>query len=629
MIRPKEWTWQGDYFDPEIPVAVEVHFRFWDGEMERVAVPGVEDFWNRRQGSELDRTDDFAYRCLHALRHLFRGSLGIYSLYELAWFLQTRSNDASLWAGWFARHRPELRRLQAIVAELARRWFLCELPAALVEELAACPEDIRRWLERFAFAPLEALERPNKSELWLHLALVNSSAGGARVLLRRLVPLRAPSLTEAVYVRPGRHSWTGRVTMAAKYVRYAAARLAHHGRTFLPAIAEGTGWWWETRGLGWPYLQFLGASACYTLGLFIFFLLYNLHLLDRGFQEDFLGLIAGASTAGTLAGALPAGWLAGRAGLRPALLLCFAGTAAVSAARSLAGGEAPLVALAFAGGLFSALWMVAMAPAVAALTAEERRPFGYSVFFAANIGLGIIGGLLGGRLPAWVSSLGTAGASPKQAALLAACALTAVALWPVWRLRFSGAPRVSSKTYPRGSFIRRFLLVFAVWNLGTGSFNPFFNAFLSRHAGASVEQIGLVFSIGQAAQLGALLAAPLALRWLGLIPAIAAMQLMTALSLAGLAVSPASALAAVYCAYMALQWMSEPGIYSLLMNNVRPEERSGAAALNLLVIASAQTLAAAAAGAAFAKYGYPAVLAAAGGVAALSGLLLWTLLKGR
>ena len=41
---------------------------------------------------------------------------------------------------------------------------------------------------------------------------------------------------------------------------------------------------------------FLLAESLFNLGLFVFFLLYNLHLLDLGFDESFLGMAAALMT---------------------------------------------------------------------------------------------------------------------------------------------------------------------------------------------------------------------------------------------------------------------------------------------------------------------------------------------
>jgi predicted MFS family arabinose efflux permease len=65
------------------------------------------------------------------------------------------------------------------------------------------------------------------------------------------------------------------------------------------------------------------------------------------------------------------------------------------------------------------------------------------------------------------------------------------------------------------------------------------------------------------------------------------------------------------------------------MNEVTPAERSGASAMNFLVIASANAIAAFAAGSAFAHFGYPAVLTATAVVAFIAALLFRLLLGKR
>ena len=53
LIRKTGWEWRGDFFDPEIPIAIEIHFRFWNEGLERLRAPGVEEFWDRRARREI------------------------------------------------------------------------------------------------------------------------------------------------------------------------------------------------------------------------------------------------------------------------------------------------------------------------------------------------------------------------------------------------------------------------------------------------------------------------------------------------------------------------------------------------------------------------------------------------
>lgn len=81
-----------------------------------------------------------------------------------------------------------------------------------------------------------------------------------------------------------------------------------------------------------------------------------------------------------------------------------------------------------------------------------------------------------------------------------------------------------------------------------------------------------------------------------------------------------------YAAYMAFQWMSEPGLNTLLMNQVGERERSGASALNYLVAFAAQAVAAFGAGLLLERFGFGAVLAGAAALAAIAAIAFRRLL---
>jgi predicted MFS family arabinose efflux permease len=94
-----------------------------------------------------------------------------------------------------------------------------------------------------------------------------------------------------------------------------------------------------------------------------------------------------------------------------------------------------------------------------------------------------------------------------------------------------------------------------------------------------------------------------------------------ALALGALATGPTGmAATALFWSYAAFQWMTDPGINTLLMNRVREAERSGAAAMMMLAAFVAQFVASWAGGAAIARFGYPAMLACAAGLAAVAAI---------
>jgi MFS family permease len=183
------------------------------------------------------------------------------------------------------------------------------------------------------------------------------------------------------------------------------------------------------------------------------------------------------------------------------------------------------------------------------------------------------------------------------------------------RSRAAAAVPVQSRVYPRSRFLLQFLMPFALWHLATGAFNPFNNVYFARLK-FSVQEIGNVFSASQVLQVIAVLFAPFILRRFGLVHGIVWMMAATAASLGALALQP-EAFAAVmaYGFYMSAQWMSEPGLNTLLMNHVGEHERSGASAVAYLVAFGAQAAAAYAAGQCIERFGYEVVLLTAALVA--------------
>ncbi len=627
MIRKTGWEWRGDYFDLEIPVSVDLHFQFWNESIERLAAPGIEQFWERRETRHisdfdlpvLSPPDALAYTALHLLRHLLRGDLIPFHVYELASLLNSLAGDNDFWSSWRELHSSALRRLEAVVFRLSAEWFGCKLPAAAAEEIDQLSTPVDAWFTQFATSPATAPYDSNKDELWLHCALIDSRRDAWSVARRRLLPLNLPPWGGGIHIPEAQFTWRKRVSEWLHYLAYVRGRMFRHAAALPRVAVSGSRWWLRTNRLGEQFWLFLASAVLFNFALFIFVLLYNLYLSSLGFHEDALGIVNGANRAGSLAGTLPAALVAHRLGLRNTLLVTIGATAAAELLRALLVSPASATALGFASGCIFSLWAVIFAPVVVGVVDEERRPTALSVFAAVMIAVGIFGNWVGGQLPGWMH--GT-----KRVLVLSAI-LSAAALWPGLKLRLrtrassapaakSKAPRAPSHVYPHSRFLWRFLAAIAVWNLATGAFNPFANVYFS-NLHFSVPQIGNLFSVSQIAQTAAVLMAPLVFRRCGMVGGISGMMLATAVGLCGLAAQPPGYTAAVvFSVYMSFQWMSEPGLNTLLLGQVKEEERSGAAALNYLVAFGAQALAAFAGGALVVRFGYGAVLAAAAAVAA-------------
>lgn len=627
MIRESSWAWAGDYFSLDLPMPVDLHYELWDRALERIAGPNEAEIWARRSPSlldgqvvtSLDLADTLAFAALHFMMHLFHGDLRLQRAWEIAYFLQHRADDDAFWSRWKNLYGADVRRIQAIAFLLVSHWFECALPNAVTSEFL--PEDIQLWLARYSFSPIESLFFPNKDELWLNLALVPSFADKARVVARRLLPIGTAIVANSNHATDmhGRSSFVARA-------RSLAGRARRHTALLSPTLVQGIKWWWARQEFGSALLLFTAASAVFDFGEFVFFLLYNLFLLELGYNERLIGQIAAAFTAGTFIGAIPAAALTRRYGLRAVILIAIIGSTATASLRVFLLWRPALLGFALVNGIFMSFWAVSMPPAIAGLTTERNRAFGFGLIASVGIGVGAVAGLVGGQLSHLLSTFRFQSKmiSSQQLPLLLGALCLLAALIPLIRLRFT-APQEDNREdriYPRSFFVYAFMASLFLWSLGTGGFNPFFNVYFSRNLGVGAERIGLIFSLAQMTQVFAVLLAPLLLKRVGATRTVAGTQCAAAMMLACLAVvaTPAAA-GIIYIAYMSFQYASEPCLLTMLMTGVAASEQSGASVLNFMVISLAGILAAAAAGALFSQIGYRSTLltcAAISMIAALS-----------
>jgi MFS family permease len=634
LVRRTGWHWNGNYFDPEMPPAIELHHSLWNARALHFG-PSVEsDFWARRIDRSLDRLhfpalslpDNLAHSSLQLLKDCLLDAMSPVRLYELARFLQFFRDDRQFWQAWECTHSGDLRKLEAIAFLAARDAFGCELSSAASREVRALPDAIAKWFEHFGQTIFDrGMGRPSAG-IWLHLTLLDSKKECCKALAAKFLPYRPVSLDvfsqrEEVLQGPNRTRDTA--STRRRYFEHLRNQAFARATSFIPSVCNGARYWWSTKRLGREYWTFYCASFLFNLGMFVFFLLYNLLLLDRGFNTRFIGLVASASSLGGVAGTILGGLFAHHFGLRKTLLTCFPLLAVICALRVIVTVPSALIDLAFLGGLSAALYAISLSPAVAQMTTDRNRPFGFSVILSSGIAIGILGGLVGGRLPEWLASshlISTAFA--KEGALLVACGLVALAVWPAARLQFATMWRRPPTVYPRSRFLWRFLPAIALWSLVTGGFSPFFNTYFSQRMGMSVDRIGTMFSLSHASQVVAVLCAPFLFRRIGLVKGVMSTQIATAIAIACLAATSGFVGAAlVYTLFSAFEWMNEPGIFTLLMDRVSPEERTGASALMFLVISLSQSAAGSLAGAGFVRFGYPAVMFAIAGVAVAAALV--------
>ncbi len=245
MIRRTGWKWRGDYYDPDMPLSLELHFRFWNPDGMRFGVGDVSQFWRRRTvrqscGLELpalDPADALSYSALHLVRHSLGGDLHLRHVYEVAHFLERSAGDDSFWSHWRETGLEGCRVIEGIAFRFASEWFGCHLHAAAQDAIDQLPASIKRWFSIFALSPALALENPNKNELWLHFCLAERARDRCAIAMRRLIPARGAR----VLLDPHASGAPAYKKLAFE-TQFLANRILHHLRTLPPTLRGAYLW---------------------------------------------------------------------------------------------------------------------------------------------------------------------------------------------------------------------------------------------------------------------------------------------------------------------------------------------------------------------------------------------------
>jgi hypothetical protein len=194
LVRFGEWRWRGNLFDPEMPLALEVHYCLWNAAVWLIPLPEMDDFWNRRIDRKLSElsfpalsaVDHLGYFALHMLRELFGGGRVLHHALELATFVHQRADDTAFWTEWQALHSPRFRRIQLIPLALAEAAFSSRLPDAVREQIAHLPAEQKQWIELCGGNLLAAQFARTRDGSLLQFLLSDSPETRRRILWKAL-----------------------------------------------------------------------------------------------------------------------------------------------------------------------------------------------------------------------------------------------------------------------------------------------------------------------------------------------------------------------------------------------------------------------------------------------------------
>lgn len=248
LIRFSGWKRGRNPFDPEMPLALEIHHCLWNPAVSLIELPEIEEFWDRRIERRLGAlcfpalhpVDYLGYFALHMLREVFPGGSALHHALELATFLHARADDSAFWKEWQALHSPRLRQLQAIPLALAANGFSSRLPDAVQEEIEGLPPEQRRWIEMSGGNLLTGAFTRNRDGRLLQFLLSTSPGSRRKILWKAMSPgaIATPRKFSSWPEHPGALR-SLRQRRIGGYLEYLAGRVAVNAAAILRFVANG------------------------------------------------------------------------------------------------------------------------------------------------------------------------------------------------------------------------------------------------------------------------------------------------------------------------------------------------------------------------------------------------------
>ncbi len=328
-----------------------------------------------------------------------------------------------------------------------------------------------------------------------------------------------------------------------------------------------------------------------SIHLGIYGVIFNLYILRLGYKEDLLGLMLCIVYISTGVAAVPAAFLCDRIGRKYTLLLSIILTSASLLVLYTLTSTDWLLLLSIAYGIGTSLYTIAGSPFLMENSTADERMHLFSVNSALSQVAYIIGSIVGGSMPNFLSIAGIDPTGPMvyrytlfiSLALIVISAIpilymteTRKRVKPIKRFAVLGATITSTKIW-------KLIIINGLVGIGAGMIVPFFNVYFHSVLSASTDQIGLIFSAGEVVMIVGLTIIPMMTERLGKIKTIAFTELASIPFLIMLAFTANIYVAAfAYMMRMTLMNMGNPAINNFNMELVTEEQRATVSSLTTM-----------------------------------------------
>jgi len=269
-------------------------------------------------------------------------------------------------------------------------------------------------------------------------------------------------------------------------------------------------YWQNVLSCGRDIHLFLGYALLSYIGIGVFTLIFNLYLVQLGYDEGFIGAVNGVYTLSMGITCLLIGFLINRFGNWICLTLGTIEFAISLVVLATVTSETALLLLAALNGIGSAFIMTGQMPFVIEWTPRRHTALMAALSSAISSGSIMLGSLVGGLLPSGVGALVDSAASSAEAyrwTLIIGAALTTISIAPLLVMgparkerhhedfRVSHAQLLSHRVRRQARRdVGALILLGLFLALGVGAVEPFYNVLLT-NMGTPAGTIGLIFAL--------------------------------------------------------------------------------------------------------------------------------------
>ena len=319
-------------------------------------------------------------------------------------------------------------------------------------------------------------------------------------------------------------------------------------------------------------------------------LFFNIYIIAKGFDKEFLGMANSLYPAAILIFGLPMGVLSNRIGLKRSLILGQLAFLVTFLIIALTTSGTTILVVTFLAGIGDTLYIVSVTPLLARLSNKANRNYLFSLYWGLSTLSRMLGSYLAGQLPLWVKNIygiETGTANSYQAVLLTSVGLTFLTLIPLAMLKLPEKINGNGENEKEGKKIqlRQFVKNKLVWKffipnlqigLGAALIIPYLNLFFVERFAVNDQALGTLFSMGALATGLAALSGPHLADKLGTrVRAVVVAQGASILFLLVLGFTRLAGVAAVaFLARGALMNMGNPLYESFSMDQVPEDEQS-------------------------------------------------------